>query len=74
MRALVRETARAGELREAGIELAQGDLLDASSLASAVRGVDAVMHCAAFFRGATEQQAHSVNDLGTQHLAHAAGA
>jgi len=39
-----------------------------------VRGVDAVVHCAAFFRGATPEQAHAVNDLGTQHLATAARA
>jgi UDP-glucose 4-epimerase len=31
-----------------------------------------VVHCAAFFRGATPEQAHAVNDLGTQNLAHAA--
>ena len=39
-----------------------------------MRGVDAVVHCAAFFRGATPEQAHAVNDLGTQHLASAARA
>ncbi len=44
------------------------------TLAAAVRGVDAVVHCAAFFRGATPEQAHAVNDLGTQHLANAARA
>ncbi|AKQ68278.1 UDP-glucose 4-epimerase [Myxococcus hansupus] len=44
------------------------------SLSSAVRGVDAVVHCAAFFRGATPEQAHAVNDVGTQHLASAARA
>jgi len=33
-----------------------------------------VVHCAAFFRGATAEQAHAVNDLGTQHLARAARA
>jgi nucleoside-diphosphate-sugar epimerase len=69
VRALVREEARAAELREAGIELAMGDLLEPGSLVAAVRGVDAVVHCAAFFRGATPEQAHAVNDLGTQHLA-----
>lgn len=53
------------------IELVEGDLLDPRSLAAAVRGVDAVVHCAAFFRGATAEQAHAVNDLGTRHLAHA---
>jgi nucleoside-diphosphate-sugar epimerase len=72
VRALVRDPARAAGLREAGVELAQGDLLDEASLAAAVRGIDTVVHCAAFFRGATPEQAHAVNDLGTQHLARAA--
>jgi UDP-glucose 4-epimerase len=31
-----------------------------------------VVHCAAFFRGATAEQAHAVNDVGTQNLASAA--
>lgn len=74
VRALVRDPARAADLREAGIELATGNLLEPDSLAAAVRGVDAVVHCAAFFRGATAEQAHAVNDLGTQHLALAARA
>jgi len=74
VRALVRDPARAADLREAGIELIEGDLLRADSLAAAVHGVDAVVHCAAFFRGATPEQAHAVNDLGTQHLAKAARA
>jgi UDP-glucose 4-epimerase len=74
VRALVRDPARAADLREDRIEVVQGDLLQPDSLAAAVRGVDAVVHCAAFFRGATPEQAHSVNDLGTQHLVHAAHA
>jgi UDP-glucose 4-epimerase len=74
VRAFVRDRARAADLPGAGIELVQGDLLDVDSLAAAVRGVDAVVHCAAFFRGATPEQAHSVNDLGTQQLAKAARA
>lgn len=72
VRALVREPARATDLRGERVELVTGDLLDEASLAAAVRGVDAVVHCAAFFRGATPEQAHAVNDLGTRHLAHAA--
>ncbi|RYE90448.1 MAG: NAD(P)-dependent oxidoreductase [Myxococcales bacterium] len=72
VRALVRDPERASDLSAAGVELVKGDLLDAASLAAAVRGVEAVVHCAAFFRGATAEQAHAVNDLGTQHLAHAA--
>jgi nucleoside-diphosphate-sugar epimerase len=74
VRALVRDASRAAEVGAAGIELVAGDLLDADSLATAVRGVDAVVHCAAFFRGATAEQAHATNDLGTQHLARAARA
>lgn len=72
VRALVRDEARAAHLRGDRIALVKGDLLDPDSLKAAVRGVDAVIHCAAFFRGATAEQAHAVNDLGTQHLAHAA--
>ncbi len=37
-------------------------------------GVDAVVHCAAFFRGATPEEAHAVNELGTRRLADAARA
>ena len=74
VRALVRDAARATDLREAGVELVVGDLLDEGSLAGVARGVDAVVHCAAFFRGATPEQAHAVNDRGTQHLASAARA
>jgi UDP-glucose 4-epimerase len=72
VRALVRDHARAADLRDDRIELVQGDLLDAGSLTAAVRGVDVVVHCAAFFRGATPEQAHAVNDIGTRHLASAA--
>jgi nucleoside-diphosphate-sugar epimerase len=71
VRALVRDRTRA---HLPGVELVDGDLLDPPSLASAVRGVDAVVHCAAFFRGATPEQAHAVNGVGTQHLAAAARA
>lgn len=74
VRALVRDRGRAVDLDRDPIELVEGDLLDAGSLAAAVQGVDAVVHCAAFFRGATPEQAHAVNDLGTQHLAQAARA
>jgi UDP-glucose 4-epimerase len=74
VRALVRDATRAAKLREHGIELAEGDLIHAASLEAAMRGVDAVVHCAAFFRGATAEQAHEVNDVGTRQLAIAARA
>jgi UDP-glucose 4-epimerase len=70
--ALVRDRTRAAELLDPRVELVEGDLLQPSTLANAVRGVDAVVHCAAFFRGATPEQAHATNDLGTRHLAGAA--
>ncbi|TDK23764.1 NAD-dependent epimerase/dehydratase family protein [Luteimonas aestuarii] len=72
VRALVREPARAESLSHAGVVLAHGDLLQPDTLAAAVRGADAVVHCAAFFRGATPEQAHAVNDEGTRRLAEAA--
>jgi nucleoside-diphosphate-sugar epimerase len=74
VRALVRDEGRAAHLRERRVELVRGDLADEASLVSAVRGIDAVVHCAAFFRGATPEQAHAVNEVGTQHLARAARA
>ncbi len=73
VRALVRDPHRATELG-LDVELVKGDLLDETSLAAAVRSVDAVVHCAAFFRGATPEEAHAVNDLGTRHLGAAARA
>jgi UDP-glucose 4-epimerase len=74
VRALVRDPERAASLRGENVEFVKGDLLDAGSLAPAVHGIDSVVHCAAFFRGATPEEAHAVNDLGTQHLANAARA
>lgn len=72
VRALVRDATLASTLLDEGIELAEGDLLNPASLDAAVRGMDAVVHCAAFFRGATPEQAHAVNDVGTRALARAA--
>lgn len=70
VRVLVRDPSRA-EVHP-NIEIVKGDLLDVKSLEAAVKNVEAIVHCAAFFRGATPEQAHEVNDLGTRHLAHAA--
>ena len=70
--ALVRDRKRAADLLGPEVELVEGDLLQPATLADATGGVDAVVHCAAFFRGATPEQAHATNDLGTRHLAGAA--
>ena len=74
VRALIRDRMRATQFKADGIELAEGDLFDADSLAAAISGIDAVVHGAAFFRGATSEQAHNVNYVGTQRLATAARA
>lgn len=71
VRALVRDSSRAAALLNHQIELVEGDLLSPDSLVLAVQDMVAVVHCAAFFRGATPEQAHAVNERGTQHLASA---
>lgn len=72
VKALVRDSARSAALLGNQIEFVEGDLLNPDSLVLAVQGAAAVVHCAAFFRGATPEQAHAVNERGTQHLASAA--
>lgn len=72
VRALVRDSSRAAALLGNQIEFVEGDLLVPDSLVLAVQGVAAVVHCAAFFRGATPEEAYAVNERGTQHLASAA--
>jgi nucleoside-diphosphate-sugar epimerase len=47
----------------------EGDLLRAESLNPALIGVGTVVHLAAFFRGATPDQAREVNLAGTERLA-----
>jgi len=75
VRGLVRDPGRSAELREHGVEIVQGDLLDRRSLEAAVQGVDAVVHCAAvYFHEATSETADAVNDVGTRHLAELARA
>lgn len=70
IRALVRDPASAGGLRAQRVEIMRGDMLDHGSLESAVKGVDAVIHCASvFFDEAAPGQAHAVNELGSQQLA-----
>lgn len=75
VRALVREPARAAGLVEVGIEVVRGDLLDHASLAAAVQGIEAVVHCAAvYFGGEASDEGRAVNDVGTQRLAELARA
>jgi dihydroflavonol-4-reductase len=52
VRALVRSRERARDLEAAGIELAEGDLRDRQTIASAVEGIEVVYHVAAIYRQA----------------------
>ncbi len=72
VRVLLRHEAQAGAFESDGAEIAPGDLLQPDTLPAAVAGMDAIVHVAAFFRGATEAEAHAVNLDGTLALARAA--
>jgi nucleoside-diphosphate-sugar epimerase len=72
VRMLVRSEERAKLLTSLGAESIKGDLLQPESLKCAVSGTEAVVHLAAFFRGATAEEAYAVNLSGTTALAHAA--
>ena len=56
VRALVRDPARVGALRQQGIETAVGDLRDPATLDAATAGVDTVFHFAAVFRKEVPRQ------------------
>lgn len=61
VRILVRSADRALTLKEQGAEVVVGDLLDNENLTEAIRGVDAVVHLAAQFRGVSEEIARVSN-------------
>jgi nucleoside-diphosphate-sugar epimerase len=72
VRVLVRDRERAQSLHAQGAEVVVGDLLQPETLGQAVAGVEAVLHLAAFFRGATPEQAQATNVEGTLNLARSA--
>jgi nucleoside-diphosphate-sugar epimerase len=73
VRILVRSAERALKLKEQGAEVVLGDLVDNENLTEAIRGVDAVVHTAAQFRGdISEEVARAVNLDATIALAKAA--
>ena len=73
VRALVRRTSRTERLRRIGVEIAVGDLTEVESLAQAVEGVEAVVHCAATMTG-TPQEFEAATVQGTLDLLTAAEA
>lgn len=62
VRALVRDSGHAGELHHRGVEVLTGDVRDPQVLATAVRGVDVVYHCAAAVGPAFSP--HEIYDVG----------
>jgi nucleoside-diphosphate-sugar epimerase len=69
VRALVRNASQAEELRQRGVEVLVGDMLDPSSLADAVRGATTVYHCAAAVGPTyTPRQLHDINLQGAKNL------
>jgi nucleoside-diphosphate-sugar epimerase len=71
VRLLVRSDNEAAHLQAKGFDVVVGDVTNPAMLQAAVDGVDAVVHLAAFFRGATPEQMEIVNHQGTVHLARA---
>jgi nucleoside-diphosphate-sugar epimerase len=69
IRVLLRQEADAESFVRRGAEPIIGDLRYPTTLMEAVVGVDAVVHLAAFFRGATEEEARAINQDGTLALA-----
>jgi nucleoside-diphosphate-sugar epimerase len=72
VKTLVRPGPNVQRLKELGAEIVERDLLQPASLDSALTGVDTIVHLAAYFRGATPEQSHEVNVVGTERLAAAA--
>jgi nucleoside-diphosphate-sugar epimerase len=71
VRVLVRNPDRAQFLQKQGAEIITGDLMNPETLTRGVANMDAVIHLAAFFRGATPEETQSVNHKGTLTLARA---
>lgn len=69
IRILVRQPDQVEVLRQQGVEVFAGDLRQPETLVPAVADVDAIVHLAAFFRGATPEEATAINQDGTLALA-----
>ncbi len=74
VRALVRPGADVGRLREAGVELVEGDLRDAAAVARAAEGARRIYHIAAVYRTAGHPDSFyaDINVGGTENVLAAA--
>jgi nucleoside-diphosphate-sugar epimerase len=72
VRILVRDAAKASALVERGAKVVVGDLNDSDALSAAVKGIDAVIHVAAYFRTMNDTEGIiRTNHIGTVALANA---
>jgi uncharacterized protein YbjT (DUF2867 family) len=67
-RLLVRTPAKVEDLKQAGAEIMQGDLIDAPSLARACKGVDQVLTAAHSLLGKGRYKSEAVDDVGHRAL------
>jgi nucleoside-diphosphate-sugar epimerase len=73
VRVLLRDESKAKSLAELGAEVIKGDLNDAKSLIPAVKGIDLIIHLAAYFRVRNDDEGiKKTNESGTIALAEAA--
>jgi nucleoside-diphosphate-sugar epimerase len=69
VRVLARDPVRAEPLGGLGAEVVLGDLRDTSTLDDALKGIDAVVHLGASFRGVSDEEAVTINHTATVELA-----
>jgi nucleoside-diphosphate-sugar epimerase len=75
VRCLVRGTSRVEHLRQPGVELPIGELLDPNSLRRGATGVDVVFHAAAHAdQWGSREECHQANVIGTRNVLEAAAA
>jgi len=72
VRLLVRTPAKVEDLKRAGAEVMQGDLIDPRSLARACKGVDQVFAAAHSLLGKGRYKSEAVDDVGHRALIEAA--
>lgn len=72
VRGLTRNPYRAEDLKELGVEVVQGDLVDRASLEKACQGIEAVLACAHQLMGVGRYKSEAVDDEGHRALIDAA--
>ncbi len=68
IRCLIRDSSKSDILKKYNIQLAYGDLTDKKSLDIALKGIDTVIHLAAYVRGADSSLFYKINVEGTKNL------